>query len=126
MRHGRLLRLTETRLARAERWFDRWGESIVLFGRMVTGARSLVSVPAGLARMPLGRFVLWTALGFGGWNALLLGAGWLLGDRWERVGHLLGTVGPVAVVVLAIAAVGLVIGRRWLHRCPRVAVPRTG
>lgn len=110
LRHGRLLRLTETRVARAERWFDRWGESIVFFGRMVTGARSVVSVPAGLARMPLARFLLWTGLGFGGWNAMLLGAGWLLGDRWERVGHLLATVAPVAVAIGTIAAVGLVIG----------------
>jgi len=126
VRHGRLLRLTETRLARAERWFDRWGESIVLFGRMVTGARSLVSVPAGLARMPLARFLLWTGLGFGSWNAMLLSAGWLLGDRWERVGQLLATAGPFALAVVATAAVCLVIGRRWAHRRPRVAVPSRG
>ncbi|HEV2772702.1 MAG TPA: VTT domain-containing protein [Thermoleophilaceae bacterium] len=126
LRHGRLLRLTEERLARAERWFGRWGEATVLFGRMVTGARSLVSVPAGLARMALGRFLLWTALGFGSWNALLLGAGWILGERWERVSHVLGAAGPVVGVLLASAAVGLVIRRRRASRRPPLRVSTSG
>lgn len=109
MRHPRLLGLNERRLARAERWFDRWGGRAVLFGRMVTGARSVVSVPAGLARMPLPRFLFWTALGFGSWNAILLTAGLLLGDRWERVSQVLGTAGPVVAAVLGIVVVGLVV-----------------
>ncbi len=116
LRHRRLLGLSERRLARAERWFERWGEAIVLFGRMVTGARSVVSVPAGLTLMPLPRFVLWTALGFGSWNAVLLTAGLLLGERWERVSQLLGTAGPVVAVVLASTAVVLALRAAYAHR----------
>jgi membrane protein DedA with SNARE-associated domain len=116
LRHRRVLGLSERRLARAERWFDRWGESIVVFGRMVTGARTLVSVPAGLARMPPARFLLWTALGYGAWNAALIVAGYLLGERWERVGQVLGTAGPVVVAVLAAAAMALVARAMTRHR----------
>lgn len=126
LRHRRLLGLNERRLARAERWFERWGEAVVLFGRMVTGARSVVSVPAGLARMPLPRFLLWTALGFGSWNAVLLTAGLLLGERWERVSQLLGTAGPVVAVALASAALIFALRGVYAHRRSGARKPASG
>lgn len=72
-------------LEKADRWFERHGRWAVLIGRVVPVVRSLVSVPAGANRMPLGEFVLLTTLGSGVWNALIVGAGFALGSRWEQV-----------------------------------------
>ncbi|OKI68804.1 DedA family protein [Micromonospora sp. CB01531] len=72
-------------LEKADRWFERYGRWAVLVGRLVLVVRSLVSVPAGANRLPLGEFLLLTALGSGVWNALLVGLGFALGSRWEQV-----------------------------------------
>ncbi|MEV0724116.1 DedA family protein [Micromonospora purpureochromogenes] len=72
-------------LEKADRWFERYGRWAVLIGRVVPVVRSLVSVPAGANRMPLGEFVLLTTLGSGVWNTLIVGLGYALGSRWEDV-----------------------------------------
>ena len=77
-------------LDRADRWFERRERAAVLFGRCAPVVRSLISIPAGANRMPLGQFVAFTALGSGVWNALFVGGGFLLGERWrhlERYSH---------------------------------------
>jgi membrane protein DedA with SNARE-associated domain len=111
LRHGRWLRIRESDLDRADDWFDRHGAIVVLVGRLVPGARSLVSIPAGLSEMPLGRFVALTALGSTLWNAALVGAGWGLGRSYEKVGGIVGPVGT-GVTVAIIAAVLVVWWRR--------------
>jgi membrane protein DedA with SNARE-associated domain len=116
LRHGRLLGLNARRIDRAERWFSRWGEGVVVFGRMVTGARSVVSVPAGLARMSVMRFTLDTALGFGTWNGLLLAAGWALGDRWQQVAHAAPIAAPIVGGVAAAVVLAVVLRRRAVRR----------
>ncbi|QDY10363.1 DedA family protein [Micromonospora sp. HM134] len=72
-------------LEKADRWFERHGRWAVLIGRLVPVVRSLVSVPAGANRMPMGEFVLLTTLGSGVWNALVVGLGYMLGSRWQDV-----------------------------------------
>ncbi|GAA4576078.1 hypothetical protein GCM10023176_46700 [Micromonospora coerulea] len=74
-------------LERADRWFERHGRWAVLIGRVVPVVRSLVSVPAGANRMPLGEFVLLTTIGSGVWNAVIVGLGYALGSRWQEVGR---------------------------------------
>ena len=105
LRHGRLLHLTEDRIDRGQAWFERHGPKIVFFGRMIPGVRSVVSVPAGLAKMSAGWFVVLTAAGSALWNIALIGAGWALGDNWERVTQLVDDVGGIliGVAILAIA-----------------------
>ncbi len=114
LHHRRVLRIEEADLDRADGWFDRYGGAVVLFGRMVPGVRSLVSIPAGLAEMPLGRFVVLSALGSGAWNALLIAGGWLLGENWSRVAGVVGSVSNVILAMLAIAAV--ILGVWWWRR----------
>lgn len=97
---------TQTDLERGHQFFVRHGGRIVLFGRCIPLVRSLVSVPAGIERMPLGRFLIYTSVGSSIWNALFIGAGWMLGDNWKRVE---GWVTPVGYLVL-----GGLIG--WLIR----------
>lgn len=74
-------------LEKADRWFERHGRWAVLIGRVVPVVRSLVSVPAGANRLPLGEFVLLTTIGSGVWNGLLVGLGFALGSRWQEVGR---------------------------------------
>lgn len=91
-------------VARAESWFADHGRAAVFFGRMVPGVRSLVSIPAGVERMPLGRFTAYTTAGSALWNSLLVLAGFWLGERWAVVE---GAVGIASRVVL-VGLVGLI------------------
>ena len=115
LRHGRILRLDARRLDRADEWFDAHGPKLVLFGRLIPGVRSVVSVPAGLSEMPLGRFVGLTALGSAAWNAVLIGAGWALGSHWREATELVERA-DVWVYVAVAAAVALAFGAHRVRR----------
>lgn len=101
-RHGRWLTVSADDVARAERWFDRHGAAAVLMGRLVPAIRSVISAPAGMVRMPLPRFVLWSAVGTLLWSAALTSLGWLLESQYARVADWLD---PVSKAVLAAIAV---------------------
>lgn len=93
---------------KAMAWFGRHGEASVFFGRMVPGVRSLISIPAGLQRMPLVKFALYTTVGSAVWNGVLIYAGVLLGARWHLVTDWIDRFSVVIYVVLAVAAVVVV------------------
>ncbi len=114
LRYGRMLRVTENDLDRAEGWFDKYGDAVVFFARMVPLARSVVSIPAGMLEMPVWRFTLLTTLGSALWNTLLVGAGWFLGANWERVSAIVGSISN-AVVIVALVAIA-VLAIYWLRR----------
>ena len=103
VRWGRWFSVREHHLDRAEAWFDRRSDAAVLIGRCVPLIRSVVSIPAGFRRMPIGRFTLLTAIGSAMWNVALISAGAILGERWEEVGDFVGLF--QAAVILAIGAV---------------------
>lgn len=106
--------LSQSDLARGNRFFDRHGGKVVLLGRCVPLVRSVVSVPAGLTGMHFGRFVLYTVIGSGIWNAAFIAAGWHLGQNYERVE---GWIGPLSYVVLAALLGWLAVnGRKNLRR----------
>ncbi|GGJ88166.1 DedA family protein [Deinococcus aquiradiocola] len=111
-RYGRWLTVRGQDVRRADAWFDRYGWSAVLFGRMVPGIRSLLSLPAGMSGMPLPTFVLYSAVGSGLWALLLSGAGYLLGDHYEVVGQYVGPVGTGVLALLLGYAVVWVLRRR--------------
>ena len=100
---------------RAERWFDRHGGSSVLVGRAVPVVRSLVSVPAGVERMPLPRFVLYTALGSTVYNVALVLAGYVLGSRWTQIGEYSDVINHVILGAFAVA-LGVFVRRRLRRR----------
>ncbi|UFQ15815.1 MULTISPECIES: DedA family protein [Streptomyces] len=112
-------------LERTEAWFARHGTKAVLLGRMVPIFRSLISVPAGVERMPLPIFLALTTLGSLVWNSVLVLAGYWLGDQWDTVGTYVGVLSKI-VLVLALAAVaGYVIVRvRSRNRTPVGAAAR--
>jgi membrane protein DedA with SNARE-associated domain len=112
-RWGKVLRVGPADLDRAEGWFNRFGDRVVLGARVIPLARSVVSIPAGMMRMPLLRFCVLTTIGSLVWNLVLVGAGYQLGARWEQVSDVVGRYSNVAVVLIAFA---LVIGLFWLLR----------
>ena len=101
VRYGRWFGLKEADLARAESWFDRRSGAAVLLGRCIPLIRSIVSIPAGFRRMEIKRFTALTAAGSAVWNAALIGAGTILGDRWEQVGSAVGLLQGAVIIVIA-------------------------
>jgi membrane protein DedA with SNARE-associated domain len=117
VRYGKWFRLDEADLDRTEEWFDRRANSAVLICRCIPLMRSLISIPAGFRRMSLVPFTLYTLLGSLVWNVLLVGAGYLLGERWSQVEQPLDLFKNAVLVAIA-AAVGWYVWRRFVR--PRV------
>jgi membrane protein DedA with SNARE-associated domain len=114
LRLPRFLGITEQRLARTESWFARRGDGTVLLARLVPGVRTVVSIPAGTLRMPMGRFLLSTAVGSLAWNSGLIALGTALATSWQTVlGAVVSSVSTYAVA--AIAGVGLLLALRRTH-----------
>jgi membrane protein DedA with SNARE-associated domain len=82
-RRGRWFHLGPERLDRAERWFDRFGDAAVFLGRLTPLVRSFCSIPAGVFRMPLGRYTVLTLAGSAVWCFALAGIGWAIGSKWH-------------------------------------------
>jgi membrane protein DedA with SNARE-associated domain len=110
-RRGRWFHLTPDRLVRAERWFDRWDDWAVLLGRVTPVVRSFVSIPAGVFRMPLGRYTVLTAIGSAIWAFGLAAVGWALGSSYETFHHDFRFV--EYTVAAGIVAVAVYLGVRW-------------
>lgn len=102
-RHGRWLGVSGSDLDRAEAWFDGRARWVVLVARCVPLIRSLISIPAGFRRMPLKSFAGYTLVGSLVWNFALTGAGYLLGENWERAGEPVDVFGNVVLVVIGMA-----------------------
>jgi membrane protein DedA with SNARE-associated domain len=108
-RFVRFARQDPAKLQRAERWFSRRGGLMVLAGRCIPGVRSLVALPAGVLRMRRSEYVLLTLIGSTVWNALLIGAGYLLGSQWERVADAIGAISKPLLIALALVTAGALI-----------------
>lgn len=111
VRHGRWLTLNLSDFERAEQWFQRHGSAVVFFGRFIPTVRTLISIPAGIEKMPQGRFLLFTALGSFIWSGGLAMAGYLLEDRYEQVEHWIDPLSTAVVVSIIVIYIYRVI--RW-------------
>jgi len=102
---------------RTEAWFERHGSKAVFFGRMIPIFRSLISIPAGIERMPLLRFTLLTLAGSAIWNTIFVIAGFYLGANWHIVEDYAGIFQKIVIAVVIIAfAAWLIIRIRQLRR----------
>ncbi|KKZ14941.1 MAG: alkaline phosphatase [Candidatus Synechococcus spongiarum 142] len=117
-RHGRWLGISVDELRRTRTWFARHGSTVVFWGRLVPGIRTLISVPAGVELMPLLPFLLWTTMGSFLWILLLTMAGMALGTGYEQVETWLEPVSAAAKVLLVLILLGLAVfvGLRMLRR----------
>jgi membrane protein DedA with SNARE-associated domain len=103
-------RARSKRIATARRWFERRSGRVVFFGRMLSGARWLVGIPAGATRMPLRRYVPLTVAGCSVWATALMTAGWALGSAYSEAG---GTAKAVSLAILVGLVAVLVSARVW-------------
>jgi membrane protein DedA with SNARE-associated domain len=118
-RHGAKLHMGPAQIERADRFFKRYGEATVLFGRMIPLVRAFVSLPAGISKMPLGRFTVFSLIGTIPWVVALALAGHALGSDWTTVRKGFEYV-DYAIVVLAVAGVGYAVMRRRARRSGQV------
>ncbi|MET8007023.1 DedA family protein [Nonomuraea glycinis] len=100
---------------KTEAWFADHGRKTVFFGRMIPIFRSLISIPAGVERMPLLPFVVFTAMGSFLWNTLLVMGGYLLGEQWSLVETYVGVITYV-VIGLVLLAVAVFVWKRLADR----------
>ena len=101
LRYGRYLLISPHDLARAEEWFRRWGSWAVFLSRLMPVVRTFISFPAGVARMPIGRFSVLTFLGSYPWSLGLAWGGYVLGENWE---DLRAWMRPADAPILAVSA----------------------
>jgi membrane protein DedA with SNARE-associated domain len=110
-RYGRFALLDEHDLDRSMAWFRDHGQLVVFFGRCLPIIRTLISVPAGLTRMPLPRFLLYSALGTALWSTLLIVTGRVLGENWESALAFFDRFELAFYAVAALAVVAFVVVR---------------
>src|SRR5436309_1754181 len=109
-RWGRYVLLRPHEIDRAEEWFERHGEAAVFWTRLVPLARAFISLPAGVARMPFGRFTFFTTLGVLPWCFGLAWAGYVLGQNWDTIDTYMR---PIGYAIAGAIVVGLAV---WIVR----------
>jgi membrane protein DedA with SNARE-associated domain len=122
-RHGRWLHLSPQKLARAERWFERWGDWAVFMGRITPVARSFVSIPAGVFRAPLGRYTVLTFLGSTLWCVVFAAVGYAFGTRWETFHENFHYVDYAVAAGIVLGVAYLLVRRRRSSTLSRRADP---
>ncbi len=84
-KRGRYIGITSNDLIKSKRWFDKYGASLVFWGRLIPGIRTLISVPAGMELMPLNKFLIWTSFGSLIWLIFLTYAGFVFGENYQMI-----------------------------------------
>lgn len=111
LRYGRFVLLNPHHLDRAEAWFEKRGEATVFLARLLPALRTFISLPAGVAKMPLGKFLLYSALGSLPWNFALVLAGYQLGEHWETINLYLKPLTYFAGLILVVSVLWFWFGR---------------
>jgi membrane protein DedA with SNARE-associated domain len=120
-RRGRWLHVTPHTLDRAESWFERFGDPAVAISRVTPVVRSFIAIPAGVFRMPLGRYTLLTIPGSLAWAFAFAGIGWAFGSRWEEFHHRFHYAEYVVAAAILVAIAAGVIRHRRSSRMGRRA-----
>lgn len=116
---GRIPLMRPEDFDKAEGWFHRHGPASVFFGRMVPVVRSLISIPAGVARMNILLFLLLTTAGSLIWNSIFVVGGYLLGGQWHRIEAVAGWFSNAVVGVIIVVMVVFFARRLWQERAAR-------
>ncbi len=111
-RFGRYVLMRPHEIDRAHEWFERHGDAAVFFGRLLPVIRTFISLPAGIARMPLAKFTVYTVLGCLPFVAAIAWLGYRAGDNWEKVEHTLQPFSWLIAGVIGVLGV-IYVARRW-------------
>lgn len=111
-KYGKYVFIKPDEVKSANKWFDKHGKKAVFFGRMVPGIRSLISIPAGMNKMPMASFLLLTAVGSSVWAAILAVAGYYLGENYEIVQSTLAPYSKVILILAVVIIIGWIIKKR--------------
>jgi len=112
-RYGRYVLITRRDLEWADRWFARYGEATIFFARLLPVIRTFIALPAGIARMSLWRFHLYTFLGSLPWCWALAWLGWKFGEQWQETIHPWFEKFDIAIGAVLLAAVAWFVWNRW-------------
>jgi membrane protein DedA with SNARE-associated domain len=123
-RFGKWAMISEADIDKADVWFDRHDREAVLIGRLFPVVRSLISIPAGIRHMRMGKFLVYTAIGSAIWNTTLIGVGWILGQNWDAVEQYVGYFQYI-VILAVIAAVAWFVYTRMKQRNATAASRRS-
>lgn len=110
VKYGKYFLLNQEHLKNTEKWFSKKGELTIFIGRFIPVVRHLISIPAGIGKMNIKKFLVYTILGAGIWNLLLTYIGFILGNNWEKIQHYSDYLSWGVVIVFVI------IGAYFLQR----------
>ncbi|MDT0017733.1 DedA family protein [Listeria swaminathanii] len=113
LKYGRILRLKESDIERAESFFLKYGSWAVFLCRMIPLIRSLISIPAGMTKMKMSRFLVLTTAGSLLWNTVLIGLGALLGESWNEI---IVFMDSFSTIIYSIIAILVVVGLGFFFR----------
>ena len=99
---GKILRLKNSDIDKADEWFDTKGNKTVFFCRFIPIVRSLISIPAGMSEMPMGKFLLYTTVGSLIWNTVLIVIGLIVGENWQSILNIFDTYSNIVLILLII------------------------
>ena len=99
---GKILRLKNSDIDKADHWFDTKGNKTVFFCRFIPIVRSLISIPAGMSEMPITKFLVYTTVGSAIWNIVLVALGATVGENWKSILSIFDTYSHIALIVLIV------------------------
>ena len=122
-RYGKYVLISHKKLDTADRWFGKYGEWAVFISRLLPGVRTFISLPAGVARMDVGRFLLYSTIGCVPWCFMLTYIGFKMGENWESVLYYYHRFEYLIIGVIVLAIIILVV--LWIYRSKKSKVNNT-
>jgi membrane protein DedA with SNARE-associated domain len=120
MHFGKRVRISEQEIEKAERWFERYGSVAVFTARMIPGIREIISIPAGISRMNIAKFVGYTFAGSLLWCIILTLVGYYLGEAWRNFSDQLSSAFSIITLIL-ITAIAIAVTGFWYSRRRRAS-----
>jgi len=114
-RYGKYLLISEHDIDTSERWFNKYGDSITFFSRLLPVVRTFISLPSGIARMNIWKFILYSFLGAFIWSTGLAYGGYVLGQNWDKIRNAMRPF-DIPIVVICVLLIAFFIWRRWRKR----------
>jgi membrane protein DedA with SNARE-associated domain len=118
-RYGRYLLIREHEIEAADRFFEKYGAATVFFGRLLPIVRTFISFPAGVTRMPLGKFIVFSTAGALPWSIALVYAGVVLGENWVEIREMLRPFDLLIAVLVGLVFIGLLWWRLGMPGRPK-------